>query len=372
MIEEILREGCVYPLKQPRNEKTRLQDLEQSIKRGNHKSFDKPHLAKSLDENIDKELRRGYLIPLPIKYLKKLKKSRVIPMGMTEQFTINEEGKRVPKPRSCHDASFPMESGYSVIDDHDLALLSPCQYGQCLRRIIHAILKIRYEFEDEIIYIIKYDFEAAYRRLHVFPQHAVLTTIVMKLLAFLLTRLPFGATCGPSRYSEISEALFDTANAIIEDETWDPDELRSPHDDKLQPAENLDMTIKFAKAKELDVKIPLREIVVDGYIDDSITVVLNKKGNLKRGQNAIPLVVHAFMRPTSVNEIVERKEGIQLIKLQGEGTPSEQKIVLGWLLDSRELKIYLPLDKGICWINDISEIIIPDKRVKSTQMEQMI
>ena len=372
MIEEILTKGCVYPLKKPQNEEIRLRDLKANIRRGNHKSCEKPHLAKSLDENIDKELRRGYLIPLPVEYLKNLKNAGVIPMGMSEQFTINEEGKRVPKPRPCHDASFPMESGYSVNDDHDLALLSPCQYGHCLRRVIHAILRIRQEFEDEIIYIIKYDFEAAYRRLHVFPQHAVLTIIVVKMLAFLLTRLPFGATCGPSRYSEISEALFDTANDIIEDGTWNPDKLRSRHHDKLQPAENLDMKIKFEKAKELDVDIPLREIVVDGYIDDSITIVLNRNDNLKKDQNAIPLIVDAFMRPTSTNEIVERKEGIQLVKLQGEGTPSERKIVLGWLLDSRELKIHLPLDKGICWVNDINDIIVPEIRVKSKQMETMI
>ena len=314
--------------------------MEASIARGNHKSCAKPHLEKSLDENIAKELRRGYLIPLPVKYLKHLNNAGVIPMGMSEQFTINEEGKRVPKPRPCHDASFPMESGYSVNDDHDLALLSQCQYGQCLRRCIHAILRIRIEHENEIIYIIKYDFEAAYRRLHVFAPHAVLTIIVVKMMAYLLTRLPFGATSGPSKYSELSEPLFDTANDLIADETWDPDDLRSPHYNKLQPPEKLPEDIKFAKAKKLEVNIPLREVVVDGYIDDSITIVLDKKDNLKRGQNAIPLLVHGSFRPTSKNEIVERKDGLQLIKLQGEGTPSERKIVLGWLLDSRELKYF--------------------------------
>ena len=232
-IEEIITVGCVYLLKEPQDEATRLNDLEESIKRGNHKSCDKPHLAKSLNENIEKEIRRGYLIPLPVNYLKKLKNAGVIPMGMSEQFTINEKGQRVPKPRPCHDASFPMDSGFSVNDDHDLSILSPCQYGQCLRRVIHSILRIRVENEGKIIYVIKYDFEAAYRRLHVFPAHAVMTIIVVKCLAYLLTRLPFGATCGPSRYSEISESMFDTANDLIEDKSWDPDELRSPHFAKL-------------------------------------------------------------------------------------------------------------------------------------------
>lgn len=124
-------------------------------------------------------------------------------MGMSEQFTANEKGQRVPKSRLCNDASFPMRSGYSVKEDHGMALLSPCQYGQCLRRVIHAILKMRIENEKTKIYIIKYDFEVAYRRLHVWARHAVLTIIVVKSIAYLLTRLPFGTTCEPSRYSEV-------------------------------------------------------------------------------------------------------------------------------------------------------------------------
>lgn len=154
-------------------------------------------------------------------------------MGIAEKFTINEKGEKIPKPRPCHDASFPAESGYSVNKDHDLLLLSKCQYGQCLRRVIHAIHRLRLEFPETEIHLFKYDFEYAYRRLHVLPLHEVLTTIVVNSLAYLLTRLPFGCACGPSKYSEVSEAIFDTANDLIEDETWNPDQLHSPHKDKL-------------------------------------------------------------------------------------------------------------------------------------------
>ena len=113
----------------------------------------------------------------------------------------------------------------------------------------------------------------------------------------------------------------------------------------------------------------MREVVVDGYIDDSISVVLENEENLKRGQNAIPLLVHAFFRPTSLKEFAERKDGIQLIKLEGEGTPAERKTVIRWLLDTRELSMYLPMDKGICWMNDLKEIVQNDIRIKSKQME---
>ena len=145
-IKDTLMNGCSYPLKTPLDEKTRLSDLKAMIDRGNHKSCEKPHLAISLDENIEKEVNKAFQIPLPVKYLIKLKNAYVIPMGMSEQFSINEKGEKIMKPRPCHDASFPAPSGYSVNNDHDLELLSACQYGQCLRRVIHSIHRIRHFF----------------------------------------------------------------------------------------------------------------------------------------------------------------------------------------------------------------------------------
>ena len=167
------------------------------------------------------------------------------------------------KPRPCHDASFPTPSGYSVNKDYDKHLLSECQHGQCLRRVIHSVHRLRLAHKTTAILLFKYDFDAAYRRMHVLPLHAVTTIIIVKRLAYLLSRLPFGATCGPSKYSDVSEAIFDTANDLIKDETWDPDTLRSPHADKLQKPEYLSNEIIFCEAKELKFhfeKLPVMDI----------------------------------------------------------------------------------------------------------------
>ena len=371
-INDTLQNGCTYPLKAPLDEKTRLSDLKGMIERGKHKSCEKPHLEISLDENIEKEVKKAFQISLPVNYLAKLKNEYVIPMCMSEQYSINEKGEKIMKPRPCHDASFPAPSGYSVNNDHDLELLSTCQYGQCLRRVIHSIHRMRSEEKQLEILLFKYDFDAAYRRIHVLPLHAVMTIIVVKCIAYLLTRLPFGAASGPSKYSETSEAIFDMANDLINDETWDPDELHSPHAKKLQKPEGNNDKTPFGKAKELEVRIPFREIVCDGYIDDSITVALKKKQNIKRAQNAIPLVVHIIFRPVSSKEYVDRADPLSLRKLEGDGTPSERKLVLGWLLDTREFKIYLPMDKAIGWIAEIKEILAPDMKVKTKQIESTI
>ena len=129
-------------------------------------------------------------------------------------------------------------------------------YGQCLRRVIHSIHDMRLRHPSVAIYLFKYDFEAAYRRLHVLPSHAVLTIITLNNLAYLLTRLPFGATCGPSEYGEIGEAIFDTANDLIADKSWNPQKLHSPHKEKLQRPEKLPDSIPFTKAKPLEVELP--------------------------------------------------------------------------------------------------------------------
>ena len=87
--------------------KIRLEDLEASIARGNHKSCAKPQLEKSLDENIAKELRRGYLIPLPVKYLKHLKNVGVIPMGMQYNLQSMKKGKGPQSPDLVMTSAFP-------------------------------------------------------------------------------------------------------------------------------------------------------------------------------------------------------------------------------------------------------------------------
>ena len=67
-----------------------------------------------------------------------------------------------------------------------------------------------------------------------------------------------------------------------------------------------------------------------------------------------------------------RADPLSLRKLEGDGTPSERKLVLRWLLDTREFKIYLPTDKAICWISEINEILKPEARAKSKQIESTV
>ena len=74
---------------------------------------------------------------------------------------------------------------------------------------------MRLDNPNTTIYIMKLDLDAAYRRLHTTPEHAVLSMTVVKETAYLETRLPFGAKAGPSTYSTMSECIFDVTNDLL-------------------------------------------------------------------------------------------------------------------------------------------------------------
>ena len=113
-------------------------------------------------------------------------------------------------------------------------------------------------------------------------------------------------------------------------------------------------------------------MVCGGYIDDSITAAVDNNDNLKRAQNAIPLVTYVSFRPVSQNETVERDDAISERKLKGDGTPSEKKIILGWMLDTRALRIYLPVDKAIFWSSEIDRLLQENYKIKTKEMESTI
>ena len=329
-IKNIFDKGCWYPLENYLDEENRLSDIEAMIARGNHRSTASNESEKIITKNILKEVVRSYLVPIPIPFIKRLKGVQIIPIGLARQFTVDEEGNPKVKHRVTQDLSFTPPSGYSVNTAQIDELLAECCYGQCLRRVIHMIVALRLEHPKLIIFIIKYDFDAAYRRLHCHPLHAIKAIIVFGSLAYILSRLPFGAAAGPSIYSQFSEMIFELTNDIMQDEQWDPSELNSPYyHDKLHPPERLPEEIEFGEAKPLAVKFPLRERYCDGYIDDSIVICLDKDNNVEKSQQGLPLVIDTIMRPRTDDETVFREDHIQPIKLKGEGTPTERRVVLG-------------------------------------------
>ena len=119
----------------------------------------------------------------------------------------------------------------------------------------------------------------------------------------------------------------------------------------------MDESIPFAVAKPLFVPVPNRETFIEGYVDDGIGCCVDINGNLNRLQNAIPLSTEVVFRPISKTEKVLRNDQIHETKLQGEGKPSESKVILGWEINTRKFCIHLPIHKYIAWNGDLQKVI---------------
>ena len=59
---------------------------------GNHKSSHSVLNSDVLDKSISKDIDHGWILPLAIESLQNIKNAGVMPLGVAEQFSMNEEG----------------------------------------------------------------------------------------------------------------------------------------------------------------------------------------------------------------------------------------------------------------------------------------
>jgi hypothetical protein len=128
----------------------------------------------------------------------------------------------------------------------------------------------------------------------------------------------------------------------------------------------------MAEAKEMSVSIPTNNIgKIDLYLDDNIAIALGEGDNALRVSNALITAVRTVSRPLDDKDQIPRKDIISLKKFIAEGTPSETKIVLGWLLNTRTLRISLTEHKFKAWHKDLEDLLSKSK-VKEKLLEQVI
>jgi hypothetical protein len=107
----------------------------------------------------------------------------------------------------------------------------------------------------------------------------------------------------------------------------------------------------------------------------SANVITEKNQRADHLAQAILLSIEVLGRPHSDHETLLCDVLLSLEKAEAEGMPNEILIILGWLLDTRRLRISLPLDKYIAWTNDLKAVISPPKgshcRVYGKQMQSL-
>ena len=225
-LKSIILHGTDYPL-DPITEKERLEDIEFHIQRGNHKSATSSAGLLSINKAYDKEVKFGWQVPILPSIIKHIKHACIAPLGIAEQWSFNEKNQQIKKQRVTHDCSFPGPSGKSTnlrIPDN---LLEECTFGFCLLRLLHSAHQMRFRHTNTRILSSKSDMNSAYRRLHATLKAASSCITIIDKIAYILFRLPFGASPAVGLFSILSDITTDLTTEIAEDVTWNPDELHS-------------------------------------------------------------------------------------------------------------------------------------------------
>jgi hypothetical protein len=290
----IVEEGVSYPLT-PLLEADRLRDLEALTEQGNHKSTQTPDNMKALNKAFDKEVRYEWAIPINPNCIKNIKGASVTPLGVAVQWSIDSQGNRIIKRRTTHDCTFPGPSRASCNNRVITDLLDDCMYSHTLRRFLHGIHDIRQRHPDKVIWINKTDMDAAYCRLHTNMSAAITCITIIDSIAYLLLRVPFGASPAPTKFSSISNTAADIAQDLAMDPRWDPAHLHSSFDlDLMTP--DPPPTAKIGQADPLLVKLPPRDIVTDSFINDLFQACVDVGNNDECIRHTIPLVLETIFR----------------------------------------------------------------------------
>jgi hypothetical protein len=218
-------------------------------------------------------------------------------------------------------------------------------YGWCLGRIIHFIVALRLVHPDQRIFIAKYDYSDAYRRIAHAAPVAAQSISVFGRVAYLALRLTFGRSPNSPTWCLFSKMVTGLANEIYCCSDWHPKNLRSPAQPATPVSKTLPNDIACAPAMQMAVIVPTTITAqTDGFIDDLIQVFLDTPKNRERAPHSVPLAIHLTSRPHAGNtKPIQRRSLLSDLKLIAEGTPKEVQIVLGGLWTPGVFSCYSPL-----------------------------
>lgn len=382
--EASLSKGATFPLDDI-TEEDRINDLHASIAYGNHKSA-KLEGTRVLNL-LEKEVQKGWQIPITLQTLFQLPDVVLSPLGCVSQTSIDESGKPIEKWRLTHDQSFDHGNKTNSVNGRVIkAQLPTCVYGRALDRIIHKIVATRITRPTTPIFISKFDFKSAYRRLQMDATACLQSCSSIQGLArdtntadiaLISLRLPFGGSPCPTRWSGISEPITDLAMAINRCQAWDPDKLSSCYDHLLGKPRREPDHVPFATGRKMLVNPEADEHGgADVFLDDILSCsAADNDNDALRLSKAILLAMDLVGRPNTDQEPIPRDPLLSIEKAMAEGTPCENLIVLGWELDTRRLLVTLTAAKCRTWSRDIRQILNQRKghrRVNHQTMDTIV
>jgi hypothetical protein len=166
------------------------------LERGNHKSSEAE--PEQIDRLLAKDVTHGFPLPVLPETVPLLAGALVQPFGLAKQFTLNEAGERAVKWRLTQDLSFSLTDGErSVNACIDMDRYNEMIYGWCLSRLIHYIVALRIKHPMSKIFIAKYDYSDAYRRVNHSAEAVAQSIAVFDGVAYVALRLTFRGSPNP-------------------------------------------------------------------------------------------------------------------------------------------------------------------------------
>ncbi|KAI2508556.1 hypothetical protein MHU86_5848 [Fragilaria crotonensis] len=300
-LETLLTEGMQYVFDRELSSQERGDEVTAMLARGNHKSAQQEQ--DRVGELLAKDVTHGFTIPIPIAAVQSIPGAMVQPLGLVQQWTVDQDGARKAKFRLTQDLSFSTGRGSeptSINSRIDMSAYVDMVYGWCLPRIVHFIVALRSQNPALLILISKYDYSDAYRRIAHSSTAASQTIAINGSTAFLSLRLTFGGSPNPPTWCMFSELVTDLANEIAQCDEWDPTEHRSPAQPSTPEPLRLPDHVPIVQARRMAINIPPTKAGgrVDGFIDDLINVFLDTPANCLRQPHIVPLAMHLTSRPT--------------------------------------------------------------------------
>ena len=373
-LSRMFENGFEYHLSKELSEVERREELQAQLDRGNHKSATENETEVGM--LLESDVRHGFVFPVWEEAIPKVKGSMLQPGGMVRQLSLKADGSRKVKNRFTHDLSFAITSENASINARiDMSRYTDMVYGWCFQRILHYLAALRSAHPSTRIYLSKFDYSDAYKRISQSPQATAATVVRFGRVAYFCWRMVFGGSPNPAGFSCFSETLTDLANEIAMSKyhpsMGSSDTVLQSH---LIPkeVESDDAVIEPAVRPALLVSARVTSYR-DCFIDDVIDCHLGTQENLERAPHLVQLAVQAMSRPHAGDDIepVPRRPLLGPEKLEAEGRSSERQIILGWEVQTRAFVVSLPFDKHRAWREDLDQLIDKEE-VTQQEMESMI
>ena len=170
--------------------------------------------------------------------------------------------------------------------------------------------------------------------------------------------------------------MFNLANDLLYCDQWDPTTLPPPYAPTLPDPEQFPDNIPVGKAEESNVKMePCILGGAEGYIDDGACAVLDTIWNcmmVARACQAVVVALFLIICPLAgLLEPIKRPVPASIRKMLAEGRLKEIITFLGWIVDTRQLPIALPINTWRAWSTTINEAM-NKKTTSSKEIETLI